>query len=118
MVRTLLDDRRIAGSVVRHEDLFEARLDRVEVANLVRGGHLDKGIEAAHHGATERHSVYLDVLDAGQAGELLLGNRSAEVDLETAQGAVLEIGDRLDGQEPAFADDPDAVAKVLHLGQL
>src|ERR1035437_1002349 len=111
-----LSDGAVGGAVVGQEYLLEAGLDAAQVANLEPRCDFDEGIEAAHDRASEDLAVYGEVPDAGQIGERLDRDLAAEIDLEPSEGALLERGDRLDREQPALADDPDAVAQVLDFG--
>src|ERR1035437_3427715 len=108
----------VAGAVVRQEDFLEARLDASHVADLESCGGLDERVQAAHDRASEYLAVDGQVLDTGQVGERLQRDLAAEIDLEAAQGAFLECGNRLHGEQPALSDDPHSVAQVLDFGQL
>src|ERR1035437_3276733 len=108
----------VAGTVVGQEDLLKARFDTPDVPDFEARGGLDERVEAAHDRAAERLAVHREVLDAGQVSECLHRNLAAEIDLELAQGALLQPRDRFDGEQPALADDPNTVAQVLDFGQL
>src|SRR5450759_1918480 len=108
----------LAGPVVGQEDLFQAGIYAPQVTDLVARRGLDQRVQAAHHRAAESLAIDDQVPHARQAGERLGRDLASEVDLEPAQGPLLERGDGLDREQPTLADDPHAVTQMLHLGQL
>ncbi len=64
-----------------------------------------------------RCSVGDEVLHLGQGGELGLGRRPGELDLDAVDGALAERGHVLDGDQASLADEGDALADALHLGE-
>jgi hypothetical protein len=109
---------RVAGPVVGQENLLEAGLDAPEVEDLIPCGRLHERVERAQDGAPEHGILHGEVADAGDPGERLRRHGRGEVDLEAPQRPLLEDRDRLDCEQPAFADYSDPVAEVLDLRQL
>src|SRR5450759_590119 len=108
----------VARPVVGHEYLLEACLDCPEVPDLEAGRGLDQSIQAALDGAAKQAIIDLEVADAGHAGKGLGLDRLGELDLQAAQGSLLQVRDRLHGQQPGLANDPDSVAEMLNFRQL
>ena len=98
------------------EDLLEVGRLREEVDDAVPGGQLDDTVHR-RLGCREPEDGAVDVLDADarQRRERLGIDRRREDDRHVAQGPLAQGGDRVDVDEPAAADDPDAIRGLLHL---
>ncbi len=108
----------LALLVVGEEDLLQGRMGEFEVGDRVTGDRLDHSVEVA--GDVERDPAVLgaEIADAGDRTQLLQIDRLGELDRGAALRLAEQVGDPLDRDQPAVADDPDPVADPLDLVQL
>ena len=107
-------------AVERHEDVLQVRLAAREVEHRVLAQLLDDRVQRAGDGEAERRRALAVDRHAGDAGdvfELRRRHRRGEHDLELAHRPARQAGDVLERDELALADEGDAVADALHLGQ-